>query len=144
MLHYNFIFNSIGVDAKATFKGMTTAFGSNMLCPKFVVSMKTDSSCTRFTYYGSHNDYINGVNQLNDRQLLEAIDCFFSDASCYDNARSFEDFCEELGYTSMSQYKEAKRAYDGCKRHYYAAFRLFGSCVWDAADSVREQIEDMD
>ena len=144
MSKFNFIFNGIGVDATATFKGNTnTAFGDGMMHPKFYVYLKTSSDRTRFTFHGSYYDYKNGVQELNEKEMLEAIDCFFSDALAYDNARSFEDFCEEFGYTEISQYKQAKKAYDGCKRSHDAAIRLFGDYYYEALDEVREQMENL-
>lgn len=38
------------------------------------------------------------------------------DASCWEDATDFEDFCANLGYTGMKQYREARAAFDACAR----------------------------
>lgn len=40
------------------------------------------------------------------------LDCLISDATAYDNARDFEDFCAEFGYDTDS--RRAERTYREC------------------------------
>ena len=40
-------------------------------------------------------------------ELANLLDSLASDASCYDNARNFEDFCSDLGYDEDSRKAEA-------------------------------------
>lgn len=102
---------------------------------KFVITITAAGGRTSFTFYGSAADCWAGVTELDESGLKGALECFLSDASCYDCARDFEDFCSELGYDRIEDYKQARAAYNGCKRHSAAASRVFGSdtsLIWDA------------
>ena len=103
---------------------------------KYVVSITTPAGCTRFNFYDSVYNYEKGVNELDRRGLLNALDCFLSDASLYDCACDFDDFCAELGYNEMKDYKRALNAFQGCKRHHVAAVRVFGPEYYNILDEI--------
>lgn len=46
-------------------------------------------------------------------ELADVLDSLIVDASCYDNARSFEDFCGDLGYDTDS--RKALAMYEACR-----------------------------
>jgi hypothetical protein len=50
-----------------------------------------------------------GPAHTSEPEAAEVLDCLASDASGYDNARSFEDWCSEYGYDSDS--RKAERTY---------------------------------
>lgn len=126
MTKTNIILNGENVTISATCKGTANAFGDNLQHYKFYVTIRTSNETAHFYFYYSFANWQKGITELSEDELLNALDCFLSDASCYDGATDFEDFCKEFGYTDISQYKTALRAYNGCKRHYNAVLRLFG------------------
>lgn len=100
---------------------------------KHLVTISTAAGRTSFTFYDSAQNWWDGVRDLNEDGLKNALESFLSDASCYDCARDFNDFCEEMGYT-IENIREARRAWAGCKRHSEAAQRIFNgstSAIWD-------------
>jgi hypothetical protein len=135
-----FNYNGQQFTMSATFKGNKYGvFGDNMTHPAFVVTIKTDNDCTRFNFYASHNDFCNGVTSLDRDGLRNALDCFLSDGLCYDNARDFSDFCADMGYNDIGQYKKALAAWNGCKRHHATAARLFGSNYAEIINEINEE-----
>lgn len=54
----------------------------------------------------------------------DVLSCLLSDASCHDNARSFEDFASDLGYDSDS--RKAERIYKACGSISKRLHRLLG------------------
>jgi hypothetical protein len=107
---------------------------------KFLVSISANGEKTRFNFFDSFANWQKNKTELAKDDLLNALDCFFSDASCYDGAKDFDDFCSEFGYTEMKQYKQALKSFNGCKRHYNAVLRLFGSDWYEVANALREKI----
>lgn len=45
-------------------------------------------------------------------ELADVLSSLVLDASCWDNARTFEDFCDEFGYDPDS--RSAERIYEAC------------------------------
>ena len=134
-----FNYNGQEFTMSATFKGnQYGVFGDRMTRPAFVVTIKTDSDRTRFNYYASYNDFCKGVTSLDRDGLRNALECFLSDALCYDNTRDFSDFCADLGY-DISQYKRARAAWNGCKRHHEAAARVLGSDYAEIINEINEE-----
>ena len=124
----------------ATFKGnQYGVFGDRLTHPHFVVTIKTDNGRTRFNFFASFKDYQDGKETMSRDDLKNALDCFLSDGLSYDNARDFSDFCAEFGYTEMSQYKQARAAFDGCKRHHEAAARIFGPDYYEILNEINEE-----
>ena len=134
-----FNFNGTEIFVNATFvESVNNVWGDNQWHNKFHVTMRTANGKTAFTFYDSTHNYNAGKYELNADDLKGCIDCYLSDASCYDCSRDFEDFCNEMGYTSMSDYKRAKFAFNGCKRHYEGAIRLFGAEYYEIANAINE------
>ena len=106
---------------------------------KFTVTVCSDLGRCSFSFFDSFANYAKGVVSLDRSGLLGAIDCLFSDASCYDCCVDFDDFCKELGYTSISEYKEARKAFNGCKKASASVCRVFGSY----SDAVRDALYDL-
>ena len=42
------------------------------------------------------------------------IGSLLSDASCFECSSDFEQFCDDLGYTKISEYKKAQSIYNAC------------------------------
>ena len=104
MTKTNITLNGVNVTISANCKGTTNAFDDGLQHYKFVVTIRTNEGTTRFYYYDSFANWQKGTTELSENDLLNAFDCFLSDASCYDGATDFEDFCNNFGYTSMNQY----------------------------------------
>lgn len=137
----SFNYNGTAFKMSATFKGYKSGvFDDNMTRPHFIVSIRTeDGNRTRFNFYGSFNDYQKGKKEMNRDDLRDALECFLSDGLCYDNARDFSDFCADMGYNDMSQYKRARAAWNGCKRHHEAAARLFGNNYAEILNEINDE-----
>ena len=137
MTHFNFA--GFEVVVNATFKeSVHNVWGDNMTHNKFVVTIRTDAGMARFTFYDSFANYQQGKTEPNAEDLKGMLECYLSDASCYDCSRDFVDFCNEFGYTSMNDYHKAKKAFEGCKRHYEGAKRLFGEKWYNVANAINE------
>jgi len=74
-----------------------------------------------FDFYGSVNEYYNGVDRYDDYRLVEVFETILSDAITYLNATDIDDMARELGITKPS---EAYRVYNGCKRTYHKLKRV--------------------
>lgn len=61
-------------------------------------------------------------NKKHDVKIEDVLDCLLLDASAYEQSADILDFSNEFGYKS---YKEAEKAFNGCKRTYNALNRLF-------------------
>jgi len=48
--------------------------------------------------------------------IADVLPCLFLDASCYENARDFHDFCLEFGYDDETQRDSARHAWEACRR----------------------------
>ena len=71
--------------------------------------------------------------------LDEVIYSILSDAQCYDSARFFDDFIDELGYPMQTRHerKTARDAYDAC-RDAYDAWQRLPTSVRDDAETILE------
>lgn len=58
-----------------------------------------------------------------EEQLVNAFECFLSDALAYIQARDIDDFSREFGYEKVT---ECLRAYNGCKKAAKKAKRVVG------------------
>lgn len=134
-------FNFNGTEVKMSAKYVDSIYnvwGDKQWHNKFIVTIRTANGKTSFSFFDSTYNYNAGKTEIEGDDLKGCLDCFLSDASCYDCSRDFEDFCNELGYTSMSDYKRAKSAYNGCKKHYESAVRLFGADYYEIANAINE------
>lgn len=95
--------------------------------PKFRVTIVSNGQSQKFTYYGSVNDYRHNVQELDKSGLMNALECRLLDASAFNNARDFEDFCHELGYERIEEYKKVNKAWNGCAQAHAACKRMWGS-----------------
>lgn len=132
--------NNSEFSVSATFvENKFNAFGDNMTHPRFVVTITTDGGDrARFNYYASYNDYTKGKKDLDRNDILNAVECFLLDALSYDNSRDILDFCAEFGYDIYEDRKRARKAFEGCKKHYEAAVRLFGDEYTDILNAIQE------
>lgn len=122
-----FNFNGIEISMSANFKGgVYNVWGDKMWHNKYIVTIRTTKGKTTFTYYDSYHNYSNGVCELKSDDLKSSLDCFLSDSLSYENTTDFFDFCKEFGYDDIEDYGKAKKAYNGCKRSYNSAIRIFG------------------
>ena len=74
----------------------------------------------RMTVYFSRGSAISGEPSVGD-----VLDCLASDASGYENARGFEDWCAEYGYDTDS--RKAVKIYRTVERQASALRRMLGS-----------------
>lgn len=82
----------------------------DMMRNQFKVTVKTVNGSFSFDFWGCHNDWKKGKNEIN---LIEAFYCFIGDAISGND--SFENFCSELGYDedsikALKIYKECVKA----------------------------------
>lgn len=96
---------------------------------KFRVSLKTNLGRTSFMFYGSQNDNTNGITALSESDAKHALYCFVSDAICGDG--SFEDFCSELGYDSISAYK-------GCVKSLEKLEKIINDDIYDILNNLND------
>ena len=135
-----FFYDGIMFKMSATFKGNTSeAFGDGLIHPKFVVTISTDKGTTRFNYFASHNDYKKGLQELNRAEMKNALYCFLSDGLYYEDTPEFMDFCNMFGYSSITDYPKARKAFEGCKRHHLSAVRVFGSNYCNIVDIINNE-----
>ena len=136
----NFNINGISFSMRANFQDeVFNVWGDKMNHYKFVVTIRTENGLARFNYYDSFANWQNGKTELNAEDLKGALDCFLSDGSCFASCIDFEDFCSNMGYTSLKDYKKAMMAYNGCKRHHNAACRIFGENYTDILNALYDE-----
>ena len=87
------------------------------------------------TWYGSHNDFMTGKDEIDKDIALSIVYAAASDASCYDCTRDFEDFCSEFGYSDDSI--RALRIYKGCKRISEGWARVSNGLTEETLDEIR-------
>ena len=68
--------------------------------------------------------------------LMDCMYAITSDMFCYDDARSLADFCDELGYTNLT---EAEKTYKACKKTSKALHRLFTD---DELNEIMEELSE--
>ena len=123
-----FNFSGLEITMNATCKGAQRNVWSNdnMIHYKFVVSISVNGEIAYFTFYDSFVNWQKNITILDADALKGALDCFLSDAMCYENARNFQDFCADLGYDPFEDRAKAMKAFKGCETHFNNALRLFG------------------
>ena len=71
--------------------------------------------------------------------LVSMLYCLLSDASFAEDCPDFEDFCLELGYTEIKDYKKAKEAFEGCRNARKALNKMFSH---EEIETLKETFED--
>ena len=69
-------------------------------------------------------DFWQGVAHTADPTAEGCLECLLSDASSFDNAQSFEDWCGEFGYDTDS--RKAEGIYKACEKVAENMKRLLG------------------
>jgi hypothetical protein len=59
--------------------------------------------------------FFTGLGWDTEPNQLDVLSSLLSDASCYENSSSFEDFCSDLGYNSDS--RKAEKIYQACEKN---------------------------
>jgi hypothetical protein len=70
-----------------------------------------------------------GLALCREPTVEDVLDCLASDASTVDNAKSFEDWCSELGYDTDS--RKAERTYRACERQREKLMQFLGQAAYD-------------
>lgn len=78
----------------------------------------------QMTFYFSQ-----GYGIANDPDLESVLDCLASDASGYENARSFEEWADEYGYDTDS--RKAERTYHAVAKQSAALKRVLGDDLYE-------------
>lgn len=109
-----FIFKKLEVSAKLHAEGVNfpNDTNSNKYHNQFKVTVKNTDTKTRvsFDFYGSQNDYQNGVLELGQSDLKHALYSFISDSQA--GTMEFEEFCNEFGYNEDS--RRAEKIHKAC------------------------------
>ena len=122
-----FNFSNVQISMSANCKGSVyNVWGDKMTHYKFIVTIRTANGKGTFSFYDSFANYQKGITELDADELQNALDCYLSDAMAYENTQSFDEFCNEFGYDPYEDTQRAKKAFNGCKRQYTNAIRLFG------------------
>lgn len=88
---------------------------------KFRVSIQTDFCRRSFSFYGSNQDYTNGIVELDEPNLMQAFECFLLDAQCGQD--TFEEFCGNCGYNTDS--RSAEKIHRECIKSFKKFNALF-------------------
>lgn len=137
-------FNSgetLNVTAKAMEYGVRfpdTDRNDNTLHIKFYCTISNPATGAKMglTWYDSHNNYMLGKDEIDEAMARLIVYAASSDASCYDCARDFDDFCAELGYDNDS--RRALKIYRACKRISESWGRVSNGLSEETLDEIRE------
>lgn len=132
--------NYQGTDIKLTSKRQGTAYpwGDKYLRQHHRIFATIGCKRIQFEYY------CNEVT-LKEDDLRFALYCFLSDGIAYNNAKDFEDFCNEFGY-DIYNYNgmtnaESMRVYKACGRNYDKWQELCNIDIYDIANWMQEEYE---
>ncbi len=78
----------------------------------FNVTVKFENKRQSFKFYDSTANYENGITELNNDSLKNALSSFLSDAQAA--TMSFEEFCNGFGYNTDS--RKAVKIYKECQK----------------------------
>ena len=121
------------VSAKLVEEGAASPWSKKgELVNHFKVTVKVGNKSTSFDFWGSINDYNNGVTELED--LKNALYCFVNDACSAD--QSFENFCREFGYDEDS--RTAERTYKACCKSLDKYNKLTSANIYDTVNALNE------
>ena len=90
------------------------------------------------TYNGKRASFIFNDNYRNEADKETFLVCLYNDAMAWAYHQCFEDFVWEYGY-EIHQLKEAKKAYDECKKQDRRLSRLFSIEEIDAIPELLEK-----
>lgn len=100
-----------------------------------VTNSDTDNS-TSFDYYDSTHNYNNAITEVKGEDLLQAFECFISDAIAGDE--SFEDFCDNMGYDQDS--RSAEKIWKECIKSRYKAKNVIDQDLYDFANELQNRL----
>lgn len=111
---------------------------SNGLHNKYDVSVTNaeTGNKTSFDFYDSTHNYNNAVTEIKGEDLLNAFQCFISDAIAGDY--SFEDFCSEFGYDTDS--RSAEKVYKECIKSMNKAKNVIDEDLYDFSNELNERL----
>ena len=128
--------NALGIDFHLTTKliaeGVQQANNPKMYCNQFSVSVQTNRAKVFFKFSGSHNDYVNGIIDLDPEKFV--LYCFISDAVAA--KESFEDFCNEMGYDTDS--RKAEKIYKECEKSLVKLQKIYSGDVYDLVNTLND------
>ena len=81
------------------------------------------------------SEYSQGSGIKTELDVYDILYAVIMDAQSFERERSFEDFCDSLGYDSMSDRAKANRIYNACEKEYNALEDA------DLYDSIPEELE---
>ena len=111
---------------------------SDLLHNQFKVAITNESTgdTTSFDYYGSFNDYKECKTTIEGNDLLNAFECFISDAIA--GNEEFEEFCSNFGYDSDS--RTAERIHKECIKSLAKAQSIIDGDLYDFANELQEVV----
>jgi hypothetical protein len=127
---------AVTVSAKLVTEGVTFPNDTAprpMLHNKFRVTVATPSGKTRFNFYGSNHDYMNGVTEMSESDLKHALYCMLSDSMA--GEQCYEDFCSEFGYDSDS--RKARKIWKACVTQAEKS-KVLGLDIYEAANELND------
>jgi len=128
--------NVLGIDfhlsTKLVAEGVKQDNNPSMYCNQFRVSVQTNKGKVSFKFSGSHNDYVNGIVDLDPEKFV--LYCFVSDAVAAKD--SFKDFCSEMGYDVDS--RKAEKIYKECEKSLNKLFKIYSGDIYDLVNSLND------
>lgn len=106
----------------------------------WLVTIRKDLPDTPGCHAGMDVPFSQGSAHMDPPTLADVLDCIASDVATVENACSFDDWADELGYFPMessADYKRARAAYDAATRQasYLREFlddeEAFSKLLWD-------------
>ena len=91
------------------------------------------------TYNGKKAGFVFNDNYHNNATKEDLLVCLYNDAMAWAYHQCFEDFCWEFGYEDIHQYKEARKAYNECKKQDQRLCRLFNEEEINAMPELLEK-----
>lgn len=86
--------------------------------------------------YGKEGPKGDGWNVRAEPTLFDALFCVLMDARSYDDARNFEDWCDNFGYDTAS--KRAERMYQACGQTSKDVRHVLGRALYDELAGMEE------
>lgn len=103
----------------------------------FKVTITNESGVsTKFDFYGSYNDYISGITELKDLELLNAFECFINDSISANE--DFEEWCSNFGYDTDS--RKAHKIYKECQKSLEKAEKIISGDLYEFYNELQEMI----
>ncbi len=129
-------FKNVEVSGKIINTGVEFPNSDNkMLHNQFCISLNNTEKSTviSFDFYGSNHDYNHGIVELQNKELLNALNCFLSDACS--GGLNFNNFCDEFGYDTDS--RNAEKIHNACVESNNKALLIFDD-IYDAVNELNE------